>query len=277
MSSEPRRQPAPKPSPRRSRPAEVSGQWPPGLDAVPERETEADWAPGYDRDDPATWPGARPELAAPDAPGDGESTVEVPELTDAKAMRALAHPVRMSLIDLFGYHATLTATQAGELLGESPANCAFHLRTLAKYGFLREAGGGRGRERPWALVNRAVRITTRQADPQAALAAGELGRIMLDRWISRSRQTFGSPNQVPGWDEATGWSRADVFMTADEVVAAREEMSRVLRRYEDRSANPALRPAGAHPVEWTTFSAPIAEWVADEQDPVVGLEGGAES
>jgi hypothetical protein len=34
------------------------------------------------------------------------------------------------------------------MLGESPANCAFHLRTLAKYGFVEEAGGGRGRERP---------------------------------------------------------------------------------------------------------------------------------
>jgi hypothetical protein len=34
------------------------------------------------------------------------------------------------------------------MLGESPANCAFHLRTLAKYGFVEEAGDGRGRERP---------------------------------------------------------------------------------------------------------------------------------
>jgi hypothetical protein len=34
----------------------------------------------------------------------------------------------------------------------------------------------------------------------------------------------------------------------------------VLDRYEARQANPALRPPGAHPVEWTTFTAPIAEW-----------------
>ena len=78
---------------------------------------------------------------------------EAVKLTDAKAMRAVAHPVRMALIELFGYHETLTATQASEFLGESPANCAFHLRTLAKYGFVREAGGGKGRERPWRLVN----------------------------------------------------------------------------------------------------------------------------
>jgi hypothetical protein len=39
------------------------------------------------------------------------------------------------------------------MLGESPASCAFHLRTLAKYGFVEKAGGGRSRERPWRRRN----------------------------------------------------------------------------------------------------------------------------
>ena len=51
--------------------------------------------------------------------------------TDARAMRALAHPVRVALLEALVHTGTLTATQASELLGESPANCAFHLRTLA--------------------------------------------------------------------------------------------------------------------------------------------------
>lgn len=63
-------------------------------------------------------------------------------------MRALAHPVRLALIEILGVTRTLTTAQVSEMLGESPANCAFHLRTLDKYGFVREAGGGRGRERP---------------------------------------------------------------------------------------------------------------------------------
>src|ERR1700733_1448043 len=66
------------------------------------------------------------------------------KVTDPRAMRALAHPVRIALIELLPHTGTLTATQASELLGESPANCAFHLRTLAKYGFVEEAGGGSG-------------------------------------------------------------------------------------------------------------------------------------
>ena len=188
------------------------------------------------------------------------------KLTDARAMRAVAHPVRMALIELFGYHETLTATQASELLGESPANCAFHLRTLAKYGFLREAGGGKGRERPWTLTNRTVTITEDQPDAQAALAAGELTRLWLERWIDRARSYFNVRNEMAGWEEASGWSNRHVFLTPEETTRLREEMRRLLDRYEDRLSDPALRPAGALPVEWTIFAAPIMAPVSTE-DP----------
>jgi hypothetical protein len=191
---------------------------------------------------------------------------EAVTLTDAKGMRAVAHPVRMALLELFAYHETLTATQASELLGESPANSAFHLRTLAKYGFLREAGGGKGRERPWTLVNRSVTITHNQPDPQAALAADELGRLWLERWIDRARRHFSSRIDLPGWDEASGWSNSHVFLTPEETARLRGEMRRLLNRYEDRLADPALRPEGALPVEWTIFAAPIPSELSTE-DP----------
>jgi predicted transcriptional regulator len=220
---------------------------------------------------PSPRPDSAPEVPAePVASAAGARAPDVDEavtLTDAKAMRAVAHPVRMALIELFGYHETLTATQASELLGESPANCAFHLRTLAKYGFVREAGGGKGRERPWALVNRSVRITADQPDPQAALAADELGRLWLERWIDRARHAFGLRNQVPGWDEASGWTSRHVFLTPEETAGLREEMRRMLHRYEGRLTDQSLRPAGALPVEWSIFATPVP---LDPSDPASG-------
>jgi hypothetical protein len=194
------------------------------------------------------------------------------KLTDAKAMRAVAHPLRMALLELFAYRETLTATQASEALGESPANCAFHLRTLAKYGFVREAGGGKGRERPWALVNRRMRITTDQPDPQAAVAADELGRLWLERWIDRARRVYGSDNKVPGWEEASGWSSSHVFLTPDEAIRLSDEMRRILQPYEGRLADPSLRPDGALPVEWAIFAAPVTSELPDP-GPVTGPDG----
>jgi hypothetical protein len=180
-------------------------------------------------------------------------------LTDSIAMRALAHPVRVELIELLAVVDTLTATQASELLGESPANCAFHLRTLAKYGFVHEAGGGRGRERPWKASERHITISTKQDDPRAATAAGALGLVWLEHWIARARQVFGSTDYLPGWENATGWSRSVVFLTPEETADLRGQMRRLLGKYEGRKSDPALRPPGALPVEWTVFAAPVPE------------------
>src|SRR5262249_56698118 len=88
-----------------------------------------------------------------------EGAMVTRKLTDARAMRALAHPVRISLLEALMHAGTLTATQASELVGESPANCAFHLRTLAKYGYVVEAGGGKGRERPWPPAHTELHLT----------------------------------------------------------------------------------------------------------------------
>jgi hypothetical protein len=216
------------------------------------------------------------EEARPPAPEPGDDDVPV-KLTDAKGMRAVAHPVRMALLDLFNFRETLTATQASEALGESPANCAFHLRTLAKYGFVHEAGGGKGRERPWALTNRFVQVDTAQEDPQAALAATELSRYWLERWMERARRVFGSPNQVPGWDDASGWMGTHLFLTAEETADLRGEVRRLLHRYEARLADPALRPEGAMPVEWMVFASPVPEAadLAALPGPAARAEGGA--
>ena len=110
-------------------------------------------------------------------------------LTDPKAIRALAHPVRWALLEALGQAGTLTATQASEMLGESPANCAFHLRTLAKYGFVEEAGGGRGRERPWRRSYDSMSWTAYQdGDTQASQAAEALDQVWLDRSLARARR-----------------------------------------------------------------------------------------
>ena len=217
---------------------------------------------GYDPDDPATWPGGGPRpaaspaapVAAPDAPASDSAPI-----TDPIAMRALAHPVRVALVEMLSVIDTLTATQASEVLGESPANCAFHLRTLAKYGFVQEAGGGRGRERPWKAADRHITISTRQDDPQAATAAGVLSRTWLEQWIERARQVFGSDNALPGWESASGWSRSAVFLTPEETRDLARQMRRLLEPYEARKSSPALRPPGALPVEWSVFYAPVAE------------------
>src|SRR3984885_9676918 len=74
---------------------------------------------------------------------------ELRKITDARTLRALAHPVRIALFEELALGGAMTATEIGERIGETATTCSFHLRQLAKYGFVEEAGGGAGRSRPW--------------------------------------------------------------------------------------------------------------------------------
>jgi hypothetical protein len=204
---------------------------------------------------------------APQLEAEAEAAETEPlSITDPTMMRALAHPVRMGLIDLFGVHGTLTATQASEALGESPANCAFHLRTLAKYGFIEEAGGGRGRERPWKASRRSLRIRLRSADldsEQAQVAAGALEQFWHDRWFARVRDAFATRGWSPEWEEAAGSSQAVTFLTPDELRSVRDEINAIITRHVDeRRLDPSNRPPNALPVEIGTFGYPRLDLAA---------------
>ena len=106
-------------------------------------------------------------------------------VNDPKTLRALTHPVRLALLEALALEGPLTATAAGELIGESPTTCSFHFRQLAKYGFVEEAESGPGRLRPWKLVNIGMRFTDVSEDPEMSVAAKGFERMVLDRAMSR--------------------------------------------------------------------------------------------
>jgi len=184
------------------------------------------------------------------------------EVRDPKAMRALAHPLRMQLIEAIGQSdtGTLTATQASELLGESPANCAFHLRTLGKYGFVEEAGGGRGRERPWRLRFRGIELVPPWQDEESRLAAAAASSIWIGRWMERARERLMSVvGYPPEWQEAALASESVTYLTAREAKELSEAMRRLLEPYKDRWHDATLRPPGSLPHEVLVFGYPLTD------------------
>jgi predicted transcriptional regulator len=221
---------------------------------------------------------AEPSAQEPAAPGDPSGTSPAGQggeprearrelnLTDPKAIRALAHPVRWALLEALGQAGTLTATQASEMLGESPANCAFHLRTLAKYGFVEEAGGGRGRERPWRRSYDRMSWRMRTDDPQASEAVEALEQVWLDRALTRARQGLTAMARWPkGLEDSLGSSTTRLYVTPAEAVELYTEISEVFdrlvgtgHRFGDRR-DPRLRPADAIPVEFVLMSYPILD------------------
>jgi DNA-binding transcriptional ArsR family regulator len=180
------------------------------------------------------------------------------ELTDPLTMRALAHPVRLSILEALTHHGALTATEAAEHVGESPSNCSFHLRQLAKYGFVEEAEGGTGRRRPWRAKTIGTRFTDVHADPETALAAGELARVITDRLFARARAGLEQARLLPDeWRAVTGSNDMTLYVTPEEMKAIDDEMLEVLWRYRERIADPSKRPEGSRPLQVAMFAYPI--------------------
>ena len=178
------------------------------------------------------------------------------ELTDPKAMRALAHPLRLQLLEELADAGTLTATEAAERLGESPANASFHLRQLAKYGYVVEAEGGTGRKRPWKLVHLGMRWSDVHSDEEMARAGRELGRISFDRYLDRARRSLYERHAQPEeWQKVTGVNQMRLYLTPTELAAVEEELLEILLgRFADRRTPSPDQPEDAERVEILTLA-----------------------
>jgi predicted transcriptional regulator len=200
-------------------------------------------------------------LDSTNGPSDPDLRRDQPrKLTDPKAMRAIAHPTRLRLLDLLGRHDQLTATEAAELVGESPTNCAFHLRTLAKYGFAEEAGAAPGRRRPWRRTHLGFSFDdTGQTDAETQQAAHILADLLWDGWLRRLRQVhhtrheFGQP-----WRQVTSGSQYLAYLTPTEAAEFYEQLQQLFDRHRNRIGHPDQRPAQAIAVEYLLFSFPEA-------------------
>ena len=80
---------------------------------------------------------------------------------DGRALRALAHPLRMSLLAALRSDGPSTASRLADRLGESSGATSYHLRQLAGFGFVEEVPEqGTGRERWWRALHRSTRWNT---------------------------------------------------------------------------------------------------------------------
>ena len=184
----------------------------------------------------------------------------VRELTDSRTLRALTHPVRIALIEALLLGGAMTATEVGERIGESPTTCSFHLRQLAKYGFVEEAGGGKGRSRPWRLSSVGMQFASAHDDPETEIAAGALVRMLRERQFGRYRTWLETNRNYPReWRDAAGSSESIIYLTAGELEELSQEvLALVLPRFRERLTDPARRPPDAVPVEILMLAYPIS-------------------
>jgi DNA-binding transcriptional ArsR family regulator len=179
-------------------------------------------------------------------------------ITDPRTMRALAHPVRIALLEALLRDGQLTATRAAEILDESPGNMSWHFQTLAKYGYVEEAGGGKGRSRPWRIASISNRFRMTSEDPEFDTAGKALESTFAERAFFRLREWWGRRASYPHvWRDSAFVSDSLGYLTAEELAEVGEEIVALFGRYRDRVLHKELRPAGAEPIQLVAFGHPI--------------------
>jgi len=198
------------------------------------------------------------DLPLEEAPEGSDPQAMLRELTDPKTLRALTHPVRLALLEALALEGPLTATQAGDLISESPTTCSFHFRQLAKYGFVEEAGAGPGRQRPWKIAHTGMRFSDVTDDPEMSVAAKSLERMVFDRAMSRFASFHDTKSSYSKeWQEAAQNAETILWVSPDELREVTNEVLTIFSRFYDRIADPSKRSADALPVEVLLLSYPV--------------------
>jgi predicted ArsR family transcriptional regulator len=179
-------------------------------------------------------------------------------LKDARELNALAHPVRIGIIEHLSISGPLTATELADRLDESPANCSWHLRKLAEHGFVEEAGGGTGRQRPWRVPGIGFTWDDPDAGPEQRRAADALSEVAMGRALDRlSEARRREPEEPKEWQEAAGGSEYAVWVTAEELQQMNADIVAVLRRHFARLEDASQRPPGSRLCEFVAWGVPM--------------------
>jgi predicted ArsR family transcriptional regulator len=185
----------------------------------------------------------------------------VPEfrrLRDPRALNAIAHPVRMGIVELLTVEGALTATELADRLDETPANCSWHLRKLAEHEFIEEAPGGTGRQRPWRMKHVGMTWGGDDAEPDERRAGEALSRAMLERWLDRFLDASARlAANDPTWSAAADLTQAMGWLTPEELRQVNDEVEAVVMRFAHRLDDPDSRPEGSRLVEMVAWGAPV--------------------
>ena len=188
-----------------------------------------------------------PEPASePDSPEPGSPENPL-VISDPRALRALAHPARIAILQHLALDGPATATECAQVAGLSPSACSYHLRALARYGFIDEerSGAADRRHRPWRALGVAITVGADPDQPDAVRAAS---RLLVESVRARAAEIrtayLDHEAEYPAeWQQAAGTRHDVLHLTAAELAEVKEQISAIMDQY--RRLRPDDRPAGA--------------------------------
>jgi DNA-binding transcriptional ArsR family regulator len=143
------------------------------------------------------------------------------QVTDPADLKAVAHPLRVQMLALLRRYGPATATELAQRLGTESGSTSYHLRILARHGFIAEApadpeGRRHPRERRWAAAHKTTGWSnTRLAATDAGREAAAMMRRRQVEVLIGDVERFETEQDrlTPAWVEAAGIGDLQVRLT----------------------------------------------------------------
>ncbi len=163
------------------------------------------------------------------------------DLRDPRAMRALAHPLRMSLLSELRIRGPQSVGMLGELLDEAPGSVSYHVGKLAEFGFVEEAPelARDRRERWWRAVHASTSwsVSEDREDPERQLASGALRRFVAQRLLGTYEAYLDiEPTIEPEWVRLSTTGDAFLHLNLDQMEELQTELDALFERWEAKAA-----------------------------------------
>jgi hypothetical protein len=166
-------------------------------------------------------------------------------IVDPEALAALTHPMRTKLLDYLMAEGPATASQAARAVGDTPSNSSYHLRILAKFGWVAPGDSPDGRERPWQAL-----VTGFEIDHAAdrSSPAGRNAAALIAMTVQQSQQEVREaltryPSLDREWQDASSFHTYTLRATPEEMIGLTQRIDAVLRPFI--AATRDQRPAGS--------------------------------
>ncbi|MGZ5371262.1 helix-turn-helix domain-containing protein [Aeromicrobium sp.] len=154
---------------------------------------------------------------------------------DIETLRAVAHPLRMSLLAALRRDGPATASELGRLLGESSGATSYHLRQLERFGFVVEDEvQPSGRERRWKAAHE---LTSFRPELWESVEGRELFDDVWRRQLQHLREGLAA------WTGPhRGLGHSDYLLRLDpaDLESLVEDIEAVIARYADRRGSEAI-------------------------------------
>lgn len=173
---------------------------------------------------------------------------------DLESVKVLAHPLRVQLLEAITTFGADTASGLAERLGESSGATSYHLRQLAKHGFVVEVEGrGSGRERWWDRPPIGLNLNVTDFDARSPeRAAAEAISRQWDRSRAALLDDFTSRGPVEiekEWYDSSAINHLNVRLTIEQLRELVAEIEAITERYatlHKKQGVPGTRPVQIH-------------------------------